>query len=232
MKAKIDAVPPQVPVTVKHRIGLDYNESYEFVRDFVGTVADAGCRVFIVHARNAVLKGLSPKENREVPPLRYEVVTRLRTDFPSLIFVLNGGITMAQQCVNLLDASASADSSRPHGVMLGRAAYHDSYMLAHTEHALFGTPLPSREQIVEHMIDYIAREIAATRGQQFHTRVRDVARHMLGLYSGQVGGKAWRRMLSDAHLLNDNDPELLRRAMPYQSDYDDHRQPLLDALSG
>ena len=232
VKAMIDAVPSGVPVTVKHRIGLDYNESYDFVRDFVGTVAEAGCRVFIVHARNAVLKGLSPKENREVPPLRYEVVTRLRTDFPSLIFVLNGGITTAQQCVDLLDASTGTVPSQPHGVMLGRAAYHDSYMLAHTEHALFGTPLPSREQIVEQMIDYIAREIAATRGQQFHTRVRDVARHMLGLYSGQVGGKAWRRMLSDARLLNDSDPELLRRAMPYQSDYDDHRQPLLDALSG
>ncbi|WP_272953698.1 tRNA dihydrouridine(20/20a) synthase DusA [Casimicrobium huifangae] len=232
VKAMIDAVPSGVPVTVKHRIGLDYNESYDFVRDFVGTVAEAGCRVFIVHARNAVLKGLSPKENREVPPLRYDVVTRLRTDFPSLILVLNGGITTAQQCLDLLDGSVGTVPSQPHGVMLGRAAYHDSYMLAHTENALFGTPLPSRDQIVEQMIEYTAREIEATRGQQFHTRVRDVARHMLGLYSGQVGGKAWRRMLSDARLLNDNDPELLRRAMPYQSDYDDHRQPLLDALSG
>ncbi len=232
VKAMIDAVPAQVPVTVKHRIGLDYNESYGFVRDFVGTVADAGCRVFIVHARNAVLKGLSPKENREVPPLRYDVVRRLRADFPALVFVLNGGIASAQQCRDLLDEPAA---TAPHGVMLGRAAYHDSYVLAQAEHALYGTPLPSREQVVARMIDYLAGEIAATREQPFHTRVRDVSRHLLGLYSGQVGGKAWRRMLSDPHLLNDNDPALLRRAMPYQSNgdaYDDHRQPLLDALSG
>lgn len=231
VKAMIDVVPASVPVTVKHRIGLDYMVDYGFVHDFVGTVANAGCRVFIVHARNAVLKGLSPKENREVPPLRYDVVRQLRTDFPALTFVLNGGITTAQQCVDLLGESAGA-SSALHGVMLGRAAYHDCYSLAQAEHALFGTVMPSREEIVERMIAYTERDIAATRGLAFHTRLRDVARHMLGLYAGQVGGKAWRRMLSDARLLNENDPELMRRAMPYQSDYDDHRQPLLDALSG
>ncbi|MCC7067728.1 MAG: tRNA dihydrouridine(20/20a) synthase DusA [Burkholderiales bacterium] len=229
VKAMIDAVPAGVPVTVKHRIGLDHDESYAFVRDFVGIVAAAGCGVFIVHARNAVLKGLSPKENREIPPLRYDVLARLRADFPALVFVLNGGITTAQQCVDHL---AKPPATAPHGVMLGRAAYHDSYVLAQAEHALFGTPLPSREAIVGHMVDYLEREIAATRDQAFPTRVRDVARHLLGLYSGQVGGKAWRRMLSDARLLNANDPALLRRAMPYQGDYDDHRQPLLDALSG
>ena len=224
VKAMVDTVPSHIPVTVKHRIGLDHNESYDFVRDFVGTVAEAGCQVFIVHARNAVLKGLSPKANREIPPLRYDVVTKLREDFPALTFVLNGGITSAAQSVH--------EASRFHGVMLGRAAYHDSYVLAQTQSAMFNTPLPSREEIVEQMLAYTEREIAATRGQSHPTRVRDVARHMLGLFTGQVGGKSWRRVLSDATLLNENDPQLFLRALPYHGDYDDHRQPVLDALTG
>jgi tRNA-dihydrouridine synthase A len=224
VKAMVDAVPSHVPITVKHRIGLDYQEDYGFVRDFVGTVAAAGCNVFIVHARNAVLKGLSPKANREVPPLRYDVVSQLADDFPELTFVLNGGITTASQCVNELN--------RCHGVMLGRAAYHDSYVLTQVENALFGTPIQSREAIIDLMIEYTAREIEATKHRSHPVRVRDVARHTLGLFSGQVGGKAFRRMLSDPLLLNENDPELFRRALPYQSAYDDHRQPLLDAMSG
>jgi len=230
VKAMRDAVPAHIPVTVKHRIGLDYDESYGFVRDFVGTVAAAGCDVFIVHARNAVLKGLSPKANREIPPLRYQVVSQLQRDFPALTFVLNGGITTAAQGAALL--AGDGDAPPPHGIMLGRAAYHDSYSLAQTQHAVFGTPQPTREAIVEAMLAYTGREIAATRGQPHPTRVRDVARHMLGLFTGQVGGKSWRRVLSDATLLNDNDPALFLRALPYHGDYDDHRQPVLDALTG
>lgn len=229
VKAMVDVVPSHIPVTVKHRIGLDYNESYDFVRDFVGTVANAGCKVFVVHARNAVLKGLSPKANREIPPLRYDVVTQLVRDFPALTFVLNGGITTVQQCVDLLAEPADAP---PHGIMLGRAAYHDSYVLAQAQSAIFNTPLPTREEIVEQMLAYTEREIVATRGQTHPTRVRDVARHMLGLFTGQVGGKSWRRVLSDATLLNENDPQLFLRALPYHGDYDDHRQPVLDALTG
>ena len=255
VKAMRDAVPAHVPVTVKHRIGLDYSDDYGFVRDFVGTVAEAGCNVFIVHARNAVLKGLSPKANREIPPLRYEVVTKLREDFPALTFVLNGGITTVAQCVELLDAPVGAAPTRAdasqratvvaaepplqvsgsvkfQGIMLGRTAYHDSYVLAQTQSALFGTALPSREEIVGRMIHYTEREIAMTRGQAHPTRVRDVARHMLGLFTGQVGGKSWRRVLSDATLLNENDPQLFLRALPYHGDYDDHRQPVLDAMTG
>lgn len=224
VKAMVDVVPSHVPVTVKHRIGLDYNESYDFLRDFVGTVATAGCNVFIVHARNAVLKGLSPKANREIPPLRYDVVAKLREDFPGLTFVLNGGITTPAQSSELAEQF--------HGVMLGRIAYHDSYALAQTEQAMFGTPLPTREEIVEKMLAYTAREIALTKGQSHPTRIRDVSRHMLGLFTGQVGGKSWRRMLSDARLLNENDPQLFLRALPYRGDYDDHRQPILDAMAG
>ena len=229
VKAMLDVVPSHIPVTVKHRIGLDYNESYDFVRDFVGTVANAGCKIFVVHARNAVLKGLSPKANREIPPLRYDVVTQLVRDFPALTFVLNGGITTVQQCVDLLAGHAAAP---PHGIMLGRAAYHDSYVLAQAQSAIFDTPLPTREEIVEQMLAYTEREIVATRGQTHPTRVRDVARHMLGLFTGQVGGKSWRRVLSDATLLSENDPQLFLRALPYHGDYDDHRQPVLDALTG
>ncbi len=240
VKAMVDVVPSSVPVTVKHRIGLDYNESYEFVRDFVGTVAEAGCDVFIVHARNAVLKGLSPKENREVPPLRYDVVSQLAKDFPKLTFVLNGGLTTVAQCANSLTRPVGhplpEGAGSVSGIMLGRAAYHDSYILAKVETALYGTPLITREAVVEKMIVYAREQVATTQTHRHPTRVRDIARHMLGLFAGEVGGKAWRRMLSDPKLLNENDPELLRRAMPYQSvgkeEFSDHRQPLLDAMTG
>jgi tRNA-dihydrouridine synthase A len=254
VKAMVDAVPASIPVTVKHRIGLDYNDSYAFVRDFVGTVSQAGCNVFIVHARNAVLKGLSPKENREVPPLRYDIVSQLVKDFPALTFVLNGGLATVEQIVgaalplstsNVAAISASSNTSAPHdiaaepllqtvphGVMLGRAAYHHSYILAKVETALYGTPLITREAVVERMVEYTTKQIATTQTHRHPTRVRDVARHMLGLFAGEVGGKAWRRQLSDPKLLNENDPTLLLRAMPFQSDYDDHRQPLLDAMTG
>jgi tRNA-dihydrouridine synthase A len=265
VKAMVDAVPASIPVTVKHRIGLDYNDSYEFVRDFVGTVSEAGCNVFIVHARNAVLKGLSPKENREVPPLRYDVVSRLVRDFPALTFVLNGGLATVEQIVDAVcrnslpplqgegwggDGVKRGDSPNPiplpasplkgegdiaHGIMLGRAAYHHSYILAKVETALYGTPLITREAVVEQMVKYTAKQIATTQTHRHPTRVRDVARHMLGLFAGEVGGKAWRRQLSDPILLNENDPTLLLRAMPFQSDgdaYNDHRQPILDAMTG
>ena len=255
VKAMVDAVPSHVPVTVKHRIGLDYNDSYDFVRDFVGTVANAGCNVFVVHARNAVLKGLSPKANREIPPLRYDVVAKLREDFPALTFVLNGGITTVAQCVELLNESVGAALPRPalaepatsvaaelllpapspprfEGIMLGRTAYHDSYVLAQAQSAIFDTPLPTREEIVEQMLAYAAHEIALTKGHPHPTRMRDVSRHMLGLFTGQVGGKSWRRMLSDATLLNENDPQLFLKALPYRGYYDDHRQPVLDAMAG
>jgi tRNA-dihydrouridine synthase A len=232
IKAMVDAVPAHVPVTVKHRIGLDYDNSYEFVRDFVGTVSQAGCSVFIVHARNAVLKGLSPKENREVPPLRYDVVSQLVKDFPALTFVLNGGLATVEQALKTSCMPDAPVQAAPHGIMLGRAAYHHSYVLAKVETALYGTPLITREAVVERMVEYTTKQIATTQTHRHPTRVRDVARHMLGLYAGEVGGKTWRRQLSDPKLLSENDPTLLLRAMPFQSDYDDHRQPLLDAMTG
>ncbi|GMV58542.1 MAG: hypothetical protein AMXMBFR72_16490 [Betaproteobacteria bacterium] len=187
IKAMQDAV--SIPVTVKQRIGIDRNEDYGFVADFVGTLFDAGCRVFIVHARNAWLKGLSPKENREVPPLRYAVVHRLKRDFPDAAFVLNGGLASMAQ--------ARAELQHLDGVMLGRAAYHDPYLLATVDGELFAdaTPPPSREAVVASMEAYLARRVAAGDAP------RAIVCHMLGLYHGRPGARAWRRMLSDPAFL-------------------------------
>jgi tRNA-dihydrouridine synthase A len=197
IKAMQDAVP--VPVTVKHRLGLDRDEAFDFVRRFVEALAQAGCRVFLVHARNAVLKGLSPRDNREVPPLRYADVYRLEREFPQFTFVVNGGIASATQiCEQLRHVD---------GVMLGRAAYHDPYLLAETDSALWGGKSPSRAGVAHAMYVYARAETA--RG----TPLRAIARHMLGLYHGQPRARVWRRMLSDAEALARNDPELIAQAV-------------------
>jgi tRNA-dihydrouridine synthase A len=199
VKAMRDAV--AIPVTVKHRIGLDHGEEYGFVRDFVGTVAGAGCGVFIVHARNAVLKGLSPKENREVPPLRYDVVRRLKCDFPALTIVVNGG---------LADWDAIGDELRHvDGVMLGRVAYHDPYFLAVADARLFGdeTPSRSRSEVLHALMPYAQAQLA--RG----VPLRAIARHVLGLYHGRTGGRRFRRILSDSAKLRDAGPELFLEAL-------------------
>lgn len=198
VQAMRDAV--SIPVTVKHRLGIDSIEAYEFVQGFVGTVARAGCETFIVHARNAVLKGLSPKDNREVPPLKYDYVYRLKHDFPGLRIVVNGG-------VNTLEAIAS-HLSLVDGVMLGRVAYHDPYVLAQAGARLSGEPPRTRPAIIEDMFAYASLQVS--RG----TPLRAIVRHMLGLYHGQPNARTWRRMLSDANLLAANRPELLFEAMP------------------
>ncbi|WP_342617299.1 tRNA dihydrouridine(20/20a) synthase DusA [Rhodoferax sp. GW822-FHT02A01] len=184
VKAMQDVV--DVPVTVKHRIGIDRTESYDFVRDFVGTLSDAGCKVFIVHARNAWLKGLSPKENREVPPLRYDVVYQLKKDFPALTISINGGIQITTQVAEQL---AHVD-----GVMLGREAYHNPWWLASWDHAFFGDPQSglTRGEVEEHMVAYMERE-AAQHGTSWYT----IARHMLGLRHGLPGARKWRQAWSD-----------------------------------
>ena len=199
VKAMRDAV--SVPVTVKHRIGLDTNEDYGFVRDFVGTVAAAGCEVFIVHARNAVLKGLSPKENREVPPLRYDVVHRLKREFPALVFVANGGLADWPAIERELE---TAD-----GVMVGRAAYHNPWFLVDVDRRLFadeGRPL-TRAGVIDALLPYVD----AQRAQG--VPVRAVTRHVLGLYLGRWGGRAFRRLLSESARLRDADSSLLREAL-------------------
>ncbi len=174
-------------VTVKHRVGIDAMEEYAFLRNFVTTVHEAGCKTFIVHARNAVLKGFSPKENREIPPLKYDYVYRLKDDFPRLEIVINGGIaTWADITTHL----AYVD-----GVMLGRAAYHNPWMLADAGR--------TRADVVHAMYEY-AKGVES---------LRHVTRHMLGLYHGHRKARLWRRMLSDSELLKHNRPELLLEAL-------------------
>jgi tRNA-dihydrouridine synthase A len=174
-----------IPVTVKTRIGVDDRDSYEALVDFVGTVADAGCGTFVVHARKAWLSGLSPAENRNVPPLRYDMVYRLKRDFPALEIVLNGGVT-------------SLDIARTHlahvdGVMIGRAAYQDPYLLAAADQMLFGDPAPppTRQAVLRGYLGYVEAQLE--RGVPLHR----MTRHLLGLFQGQPGARAWRRHLSE-----------------------------------
>jgi len=184
VKAMVDAV--SLPVTVKHRIGIDKNEDYGFVRDFVGTVSEAGCAVFMVHARNAWLQGLSPKENREIPPLRYELAYQLKQDFPGLTIVVNGGITQ--------DAQIQAHLAQVDGVMIGREAYYQPWLLWGWD-ALYFDAAPqtlTREAVEEAMVAYMERTFLED-GCPWYA----IARHMLGLYHGQRGGRLWRQVWSD-----------------------------------
>src|SRR6201998_1899711 len=187
VKAMRDVV--SVPVTVKHRIGVDTIEDYAFVRDFVGTIADAGCEVFIVHARNAILKGLSPKENREIPPLKYDYAYQLKRDFPQLEIIINGGIKTLDEVGQHLQ--------HVDGVMLGREAYHNPYVLADVDARFYGAtdPALTREEVEARLIEYCASEIA--RG----TYLGAIVRHALGLYRGVAGARGWRRILSDSRKL-------------------------------
>ncbi len=203
VKAMRDAV--DIPVTVKHRIGLDYEEGYGPVRDFVGTLREAGCDVFIAHARNAVLKGLSPKENRDIPPLRYDVVRRLKQDFPEATFVLNGGLATVETSMAAL--APELDAPALDGVMIGREAWHRPRILAELAAQLWpDDALPSDDEIVARMADYAAREVA--RG----TPLRCVVKPMLGLGSGLAGSRRWRQLLSDARRLAQADAGLITEA--------------------
>lgn len=174
-----------VPVTVKSRIGIDEQDSYEELTRFIGAVADSGCRTFIVHARKAWLQGLSPKENREIPPLRYDVVMQLKQDFPQLEIVLNGGITTLDQARDFL--------RRMDGVMLGREVYHNPYILAEVDRQFFGGrqwPV-SRHDVAMALIPYIQRQLK--QGE----RLNNISRHILGLFHGVAGARAWRRYISE-----------------------------------
>ena len=174
-----------IPVTVKTRIGIDDRDSYEALAHFVSTVAEGGCDTFIIHARKAWLSGLSPKQNREVPPLRYDIAARIKQDFPHLTVVLNGGIETIQQAVEHLEHFS--------GVMLGRAAYHNPYLLAEVDQTLYGDlhPIPTREEVFSAMIPYI--EKAMKPGMSLH----GFTRHMLGLFYGHPGGRLFRRSLGE-----------------------------------
>jgi tRNA-dihydrouridine synthase A len=190
-----------VPITVKTRVGIDRQDSYEFLRRFVAAVAGAGCRTVILHARNAWLSGLSPKENRELPPLRYDRAHRIKTEFPELEVVVNGGIRTLGQALAQL---AAVD-----GVMIGREAYQNPYALAEWERVIFGLsePAPSRFEIIERLLPYIERDLAEG------TRLHAITRHILGLFNGLPGARAWRRHLSEAAHRTAAGPEVLLDAV-------------------
>ncbi len=182
------------PVTVKHRIGIDHHDSYEFMKDFVETVAEAGCTHFIAHARIAWLQGLSPKQNREIPPLRYDDIYRLKQDFPMLTIEINGGI---DQMSAIREHLQYVD-----GVMIGRAFYHNPYLMAECNE-LWGLPMPSRREIFEGLMSYLAKR--AEEGANLAT----LTRHYLGLFQGLTGARTWRQALSGKPSLTLDD---IRRA--------------------
>ena len=198
MSAMIDAV--DIPVTIKTRLGVDDHYSYQYMSDFVGRVAESGCEVFIMHARKALLAGLSPKQNRDVPPLHYDWVYRLKEESPDFQVVINGGIGSVDEVKNHLE---DVD-----GVMLGRAAYHTPWLLAECQQQLFEKQtIKTREDIIEAMNLYIEHQVSSG------VAVKHISRHLLGLFQGLPGAKAWRRYLSENAYRYDNNTDLLNQAL-------------------
>ncbi|MCW8964316.1 MAG: tRNA dihydrouridine(20/20a) synthase DusA [Gammaproteobacteria bacterium] len=193
MSARID-----IPVTVKTRIGIDHNDSYEALTRFIDTVSAAGCQTFIIHARKAWLSGLSPRENREIPPLRYDVVYQLKRDFPQLEIIINGGIkTLAEARVHLLQVD---------GVMVGREAYSNPYLLKDVDHQFYGSSeiAVDRRAVLTNLLPYLEAEIATG------TKMKHITRHILGLFQGVPGARKWRQQLSDNRSLSvDNLREMI-----------------------
>ncbi len=197
--AMIAAVPAHIPVTVKCRLGIDERDDWEFLEAFLTAVHAAGCRHFIVHARQAILGGLSPKENREIPPLRHAEVWRVKRAFPDCQIVINGGL---QTVADVAEHLAHVD-----GAMLGREAYHRPYVLAELEQAFWGAgPAPTEEAMADWLAEYTARHVANG------GRVHDVARHALGLFTGKPGARAWRRYLSEHSNRRDVTPSVFANA--------------------
>jgi tRNA-dihydrouridine synthase A len=190
-----------IPVTVKTRLGIDEHDSYEFLSDFVRKVAEAGCEVFILHARKAWLQGLSPKENRDVPPLDYERAYQIKQDFPQLHIDINGGIHSLEEVQSHL--------RHVDGVMMGRAIYHNPYLLAEADAVIFGDDhgVPSRHEVMEAMLPYIEKRMAEGRPLQ------SITRHLLGLFQGRPGARRWRRHLSENAHLDGADIVVIREAL-------------------
>lgn len=208
VKAMQDAV--SIPVSVKTRIGIDDSDEYQFLQDFVSKVAEAGCQQFVVHARKAWLKGLSPKENREVPPLNYQRVYQLKQDFPALDISINGGIkTLAQAAEQLQQLD---------GVMIGREAYANPYLLSQVDALLYGEAQQvfTEHEVVRQMIPYIEQQMR--QGARFW----HIARHMLGLFQGQPGARQWRRLLSEQGHLPAATPTLLLQALAKVPEFTSH----------
>lgn len=191
-----------VPVTVKSRIGVDYQDSYEALADFTGAVAAAGADALIVHARKAWLQGLSPRENREVPPLRYDYVARLKSDFPGLTIAINGGVRTLEAALGLLEGLD--------GVMIGRAAYEDPWMLAAADRLIYGgdAPEPDRHAVLDAFLPYAERQLA------LGVPLAAMSRHLLGLFHARPGARAWRRAISEHAHRPGAGIEVLTRALP------------------
>jgi len=204
IKAMQDAC--DIPVTVKHRIGIDDQDSYEELHHFVKTVADTGCTTFIVHARKAILQGLSPKENREIPPLKYEVVEQLKQDFPNLEILLNGGLQTMEQ---FKDALEFCD-----GVMVGREAYHNPSILIDVDHELYGlkSSIKSKKDIIRDMYPYIENHLSQD------GKLAYITRHMLGLFNGMPGSRQFRRHLSEQAYKSDATIETIETALAFMPD--------------
>ena len=192
-----------LPVTVKHRTGIDHQDSYPELQQFVATVAQAGCTTFIVHARKAWLKGLSPKQNREIPPLQYPWVYRLKQDFPHLTIILNGGIQTIDE--------AKTQLNWVDGVMVGRAAYQNPWLLAQVDQAIWQTKTTaaSRQQVVLQILPFITEQL------QQGVALKQITRHMLGLFQGQPGAKAWRRHLTEQGCRPNAGIQVVEQALSY-----------------
>jgi tRNA-dihydrouridine synthase A len=192
-----------IPVTVKSRIGVDEDDSYEALVSFIKIVAEAGCQTFIIHARKAWLQGLSPKQNRNIPPLRYEFVYQLKKDFPQFYFILNGGIGDLE--------STQVHLKQVDGVMLGREVYNRPFLLKDVDQALYAQPplMKTRQNIIEELIPYIEQQ------QQQGVRLHDITRHILGLFHGQAGAKNWRRYLSEYGVKANADKTVLLEALKF-----------------
>ncbi|MGD7033993.1 tRNA dihydrouridine(20/20a) synthase DusA [Methylotuvimicrobium buryatense] len=190
-----------IPVTVKCRIGIDDQDSYEALHRFITLVSEAGCRVFIIHARKAWLSGLSPKENREIPPLRYDVVYRIKRDFPQLEIILNGGVRSLDQALVI--------NNEVDGVMVGREVYQNPYLLAGVDELFYRNfhAIKSREQIVEALLPYVGEQLKQG------VRLYSIARHLLGLFHGVPGARSWRRHISENGTKQDADQNTLLKAL-------------------
>lgn len=192
-----------IPVTVKSRIGIDERDSYPELTRFIAAVAAGGCDTFIVHARKAWLSGLSPKQNRDVPPLRYEIVHQLKRDFPELDIIINGGITGLDSALEQLE--------RVDGVMLGREVYHNPYLLSEVDGRLYGEnyPLKTRQEVILALLPYVRQQLRQG------VRLNNIARHLLGLFHGVDGARAWRRYLSENANKPGADEQVLLRALEF-----------------
>ncbi len=204
IKAMQDVV--DIPVTIKHRIGIDDQDSYQELTDFVGTVAQTGCKTFIVHARKAILQGLSPKENRDIPPLKYEVVKQLKLDFPDLEIIINGGFETISQINEALEYTD--------GVMVGREAYHNPALLLDVDHEFYGAPIKvaDRKQLIRDMYPYIDRHLSQDGKMAYITR------HMLGLFNGLPGSRQFRRHLSEEAYKKTATTAILDTALAFMPD--------------